>query len=85
MANSQPWHARIEPEIFWVKYQPFLFSRGYELRPRYQPKWAPRPGSLGRGEDSLGLMVAIEYFLYMPIFNDLMDSECKPARRRQDW
>ncbi|CAK5263609.1 unnamed protein product [Mycena citricolor] len=26
-------------EQFWVSYQPFLLSRGYRLRPRYDPNW----------------------------------------------
>ncbi|KAF5384218.1 hypothetical protein D9615_003107 [Tricholomella constricta] len=28
-------------EIFWVQLQPFLYSRGYNLRPRYHPDWLP--------------------------------------------
>ncbi|KAH0583283.1 hypothetical protein H2248_011158 [Termitomyces sp. 'cryptogamus'] len=28
-------------ELVWVKYQPFLLSRGYRLRPRYNPDWIP--------------------------------------------
>ncbi|KAG6812557.1 hypothetical protein H0H93_013793 [Arthromyces matolae] len=28
-------------EEIWVSYQPFLFSRGYKLRPRYSPDWQP--------------------------------------------
>ncbi|KAF8518184.1 kinase-like domain-containing protein [Gautieria morchelliformis] len=26
-------------ELLWVKYQPYLHSRGYQLRPRYRPGW----------------------------------------------
>lgn len=26
-------------EIYWVARQPFLESRGYQLRPRYRPGW----------------------------------------------
>ncbi|KDQ12538.1 hypothetical protein BOTBODRAFT_176475 [Botryobasidium botryosum FD-172 SS1] len=26
-------------ELFWVDYQPFFSSRGYQLRPRYRPGW----------------------------------------------
>ncbi|CAE6454027.1 unnamed protein product [Rhizoctonia solani] len=25
----------------WVGYQPYLLSKGYQLRPRYQPNWIP--------------------------------------------
>ncbi|KAJ1299849.1 hypothetical protein OPQ81_003296 [Rhizoctonia solani] len=25
----------------WVSFQPYLLSRGYRLRPRYQPDWVP--------------------------------------------
>jgi hypothetical protein len=25
----------------WVSYQPYLLSRGYQLRPRYRPGWVP--------------------------------------------
>ncbi|KAJ7768511.1 kinase-like domain-containing protein [Mycena metata] len=28
-------------ERFWVHSQPFLLTRGYELRPRYHPEWVP--------------------------------------------
>lgn len=28
-------------EHFWVDHQPFLLSRGYQLRPRYDPGWIP--------------------------------------------
>ncbi|KAJ6498151.1 kinase-like domain-containing protein [Mycena vitilis] len=28
-------------ETWWVEHQPFLFSRGYALRPRYDPNWTP--------------------------------------------
>lgn len=28
-------------ERFWVEHQPFLLSRGYRLRPRYDPDWIP--------------------------------------------
>ncbi|RDB20053.1 hypothetical protein Hypma_013004 [Hypsizygus marmoreus] len=28
-------------ERFWVAHQPFLLSRGYRLRPRYDPNWIP--------------------------------------------
>ncbi|KDQ17703.1 hypothetical protein BOTBODRAFT_29861 [Botryobasidium botryosum FD-172 SS1] len=26
-------------ELFWVRYQPFFESKGYQLRPRYRPGW----------------------------------------------
>ena len=33
-------------ELLWVKYQPYLESSGYRLRPRYQPGWtAPWKGT----------------------------------------
>ncbi|KAJ7440003.1 hypothetical protein B0H11DRAFT_2100523 [Mycena galericulata] len=28
-------------EQFWIDHQPFLLSRGYQLRPRYRPGWVP--------------------------------------------
>ncbi|KAJ7080930.1 hypothetical protein B0H15DRAFT_474123 [Mycena belliarum] len=28
-------------ELFWVENQPYLFSVGYKLRPRYHPDWTP--------------------------------------------
>ncbi|KAG6893292.1 hypothetical protein C0992_010570, partial [Termitomyces sp. T32_za158] len=28
-------------EIFWADLQPYLLSRGYQLRPRYRPDWVP--------------------------------------------
>ncbi|KIM39299.1 hypothetical protein M413DRAFT_447245 [Hebeloma cylindrosporum] len=49
---------RGEHEMFWVSLQPHLLSRGYKLRPRYDPEWTPswtKPGGKHRGfyEDSL--------------------------------
>ncbi|KAF7306339.1 Protein kinase domain-containing protein [Mycena indigotica] len=35
------WATLTEPEIWWIKYQPFLASRGYQLRQRFQPGWVP--------------------------------------------
>lgn len=33
---------RLRPhEEIWVVLNPFLLSRGYTLRPRYQPEWVP--------------------------------------------
>ncbi|KAG6819244.1 hypothetical protein H0H93_013853 [Arthromyces matolae] len=28
-------------ETFWAAHQPYLLSRGYQLRPRYRPEWIP--------------------------------------------
>ncbi|KAF5315016.1 hypothetical protein D9619_007423 [Psilocybe cf. subviscida] len=38
-------------ELQWLKLQPFLLQRGYQLRPRFQPDWTPswkRWGNFGR-------------------------------------
>ncbi|GLB42440.1 putative expressed protein [Lyophyllum shimeji] len=35
-------------ELFWAAYQPFLLSRGYKLRPRYDPDWVPTWKKLGK-------------------------------------
>jgi hypothetical protein len=35
------WLALKNPEKLWVSYCPFLVSRGYRLRPRYNPDWVP--------------------------------------------
>ncbi|CAE6427858.1 unnamed protein product, partial [Rhizoctonia solani] len=32
---------RSEAEERWVSFQPYLLSKGYNLRPRYQPDWIP--------------------------------------------
>ncbi|CAE6476653.1 unnamed protein product [Rhizoctonia solani] len=32
---------RSEAENRWVEFQPYLLSKGYQLRPRYQPNWVP--------------------------------------------
>lgn len=47
--------------MFWVDYQPFLLSRGYKLRPRYQPDWVPSWGTqrITQEEDSLLLIVSV--------------------------
>ncbi|KAJ7743785.1 kinase-like domain-containing protein [Mycena metata] len=54
-----------EREMWWVEHQPFLLSRGYALRPRYNPNWTPTwelPGneelSTLRCEDSLPIKIA---------------------------
>ncbi|KDN39488.1 hypothetical protein RSAG8_08783, partial [Rhizoctonia solani AG-8 WAC10335] len=38
--HSKP-DQRSEAEERWVSFQPYLFSKGYRLRPRYQPDWIP--------------------------------------------
>lgn len=30
-----------EAEKRWVSFHPYLLSKGYQLRPRYRPDWAP--------------------------------------------
>ncbi|QRV89239.1 kinase domain protein [Ceratobasidium sp. AG-Ba] len=32
---------RLEVEERWVSFQPYLQSKGYQLRPRYRPGWVP--------------------------------------------
>ena len=58
--STQLYHS----EQLWVGRQPFLLSRGYALRPRYQPGWTPSWGddeSLAeRAEDDLSLPVRFE-------------------------
>ncbi|CAE6391248.1 unnamed protein product [Rhizoctonia solani] len=48
---------RSEAEERWVSFQPYLSSKGYQLRPRYQPGWVPSwkrtGGKALRAEDSL--------------------------------
>ncbi|KIM88376.1 hypothetical protein PILCRDRAFT_255341 [Piloderma croceum F 1598] len=43
-------------EYFWVDHQPFLMSRGYRLRPRYDPKWVPSWKRAEGGKKILPLM-----------------------------
>ncbi|KAH7344227.1 kinase-like domain-containing protein [Rhizoctonia solani] len=38
--HSKP-DQRSEAEERWVSFQPYLLSKGYRLRPRYQPDWVP--------------------------------------------
>ncbi|CUA70524.1 hypothetical protein RSOLAG22IIIB_08940 [Rhizoctonia solani] len=38
--HSKP-DQRSEAEERWATFQPYLFSKGYRLRPRYQPHWVP--------------------------------------------
>ncbi|KAG8727256.1 hypothetical protein FRC11_013603, partial [Ceratobasidium sp. 423] len=51
---------RSEAEERWVSFQPYLLSKGYQLRPRYQPDWVPSwkrtGGRASRAEDSLNPM-----------------------------
>ncbi|KAG8785310.1 hypothetical protein FRC12_017748 [Ceratobasidium sp. 428] len=37
----RPPEQRSEAEDRWVSFQPYLLSKGYQLRPRYQPDWVP--------------------------------------------
>lgn len=41
----------LESEFFWVDIQPFLLSRGYRLRPRYDPAWIPSWKLAGKEDD----------------------------------
>ncbi|KAJ7664368.1 kinase-like domain-containing protein, partial [Mycena polygramma] len=48
-------------EQFWLDSQPFLLSRGYQLRPRYRPDWVPSwpmdpNGTWGFYEDGIRLL-----------------------------
>ncbi|KAG9123216.1 hypothetical protein FRC07_000089, partial [Ceratobasidium sp. 392] len=36
-----PQEQRSKEEERWVSFQPYLLSKGYQLRPRYQPDWIP--------------------------------------------
>ncbi|KDQ07575.1 hypothetical protein BOTBODRAFT_38661 [Botryobasidium botryosum FD-172 SS1] len=38
LADADPFELN-PSEVFWVAHQPFLESRGYQLRPRYRPGW----------------------------------------------
>ncbi|QRV72204.1 kinase domain protein [Ceratobasidium sp. AG-Ba] len=40
-AISRAPEQRSEAEQRWVSFQPYLQSKGYQLRPRYQPDWVP--------------------------------------------
>lgn len=51
-------------ETVWVAKQPFLASKGYHLRPRFQPNWVPswvKDPTLIRGlcEDRIELPVCV--------------------------
>ncbi|KAJ7447556.1 kinase-like domain-containing protein [Mycena galericulata] len=35
------WPLSNEQEKWWIRNQPYLLSRGYKLRPRYEPDWIP--------------------------------------------
>ncbi|KIM88362.1 hypothetical protein PILCRDRAFT_255096 [Piloderma croceum F 1598] len=40
--SGRTYHSELRlDEHFWVDQQPFLLSRGYRLRPRYDPAWIP--------------------------------------------
>lgn len=40
ITSSSP-EQRTEAEERWVSYQPYLLSKGYQLRPRYREDWVP--------------------------------------------
>ncbi|KAJ7031518.1 kinase-like domain-containing protein [Mycena alexandri] len=39
MSKDEIYRTHLPQERYWVDHQPFLFSRGYMLRPRYRPGW----------------------------------------------
>jgi hypothetical protein len=41
MTLSESAQIRGESEMSWVKVEPLLSSKGYQLRPRYQSDWIP--------------------------------------------
>ncbi|RDB18654.1 hypothetical protein Hypma_014742 [Hypsizygus marmoreus] len=47
---------RTPKERFWVQHQPFLLSRGYKLRPRYEPTWVSSSTESQIAEDDLVLL-----------------------------
>jgi hypothetical protein len=51
-----PWNKIRISEEKWVKLQPFLKSRGYLLRRRYQPEW--KPGKKEKETDETTLEVS---------------------------
>jgi hypothetical protein len=59
--SSHSYHPELRlDEHFWVDQQPFLLSRGYTLRPRYDPAWVPswkRPIDRYPAEDSCRVLV----------------------------
>ena len=62
--NTMPVVTVTRLEMFWVRIYPFLLSRGYRLRPRYDPSWVPSwlaPGGHGKAflsEDNLSITVS---------------------------
>jgi hypothetical protein len=58
LAPEKLWDA----EKRWVSLQPYLLSKGYELRPRYRPDWVPSWTLTGADpddcEDSLNSLVS---------------------------
>ncbi|QRV88410.1 kinase domain protein [Ceratobasidium sp. AG-Ba] len=43
---------RSDAELRWVSFQPYLYSKGYQLRPRYRPDWVPSWTLTGADPDS---------------------------------
>ncbi|CAE6485225.1 unnamed protein product [Rhizoctonia solani] len=41
LSIDSSYDTRSEAEEKWVSFQPYLFSKGYGLRARYQPNWTP--------------------------------------------
>ncbi|KAJ7145462.1 kinase-like domain-containing protein [Mycena filopes] len=49
-ANATYSELLYDDEQFWVRSQPFLLTKGYQLRPRYHPNWAPSAQGLRRNQ-----------------------------------
>ncbi len=78
---------RYAHEMSWVAIQPFLESRGYQLRPRFHPDWEPSWLQKGltrdeafriRLEDSLVILVARLCIASLPITYSLLSVCCRP-------
>jgi hypothetical protein len=56
------WNVLGPDERPWAKLQPFLKSRGYLLRRRYQPSWKPRRKHDHRDETTLFSLASRFYY-----------------------
>ncbi|KAJ7450260.1 hypothetical protein B0H11DRAFT_1743268 [Mycena galericulata] len=61
------WTSLMEVEREWARYQPFLESHGYMLRPRYRPGWVPE--MLDPGKEPYKVEDAI------PVFGLVLDAK----------
>ncbi|EIM80383.1 uncharacterized protein STEHIDRAFT_125936 [Stereum hirsutum FP-91666 SS1] len=68
--SSDDSYALNHDELKWVHVQPWLLSKGYDLRPRFRPGWVPSWGQSGAPRRSRHEDAIIHGNVYAPVVMD---------------